>query len=157
MDIPWIQSINYLINQWCCFIEKAAFIISEPVSRRSERCWMMEHHKPSLSLLITSSHHCNWARVSPPGSPPSTSPSLPHSFGCCDSPAAMGASILVQILILGDFTFNPQSLIRCVSHRPWLWPWSAAGSWVSADLGQEWDYASNRRSSASANFLASRD
>lgn len=60
----------------------------------------LSKHPPSLR--VTSTH------LSSP----------PRSFGCCDSPAAMGASISVQILIVGDFTFNPQPLIRCVTHTP---------------------------------------
>lgn len=43
-----------------------------------------------------------------------------HSVDCCDSTAAMGASISVQTLILGDFRFNPKCVIRCATHK--LWP-----------------------------------
>lgn len=125
INIAWVQSISYLTNQWCCFTDKAAFIslhqgASESAEllddRASEAITITsDRQQPSLQLSTCVSQHPESLRVT------STHLSSPtQSSGCCDSPAAMGASILAQTLILVDFTFNPQFPIRCATHILWL-------------------------------------
>lgn len=101
-------SISYPQNFWM-IKNKQHLCVSEHV------CY--QHHE---SLRVTSTHLS----------------SSPQSFGYCDSSAAMGASISAQTLMLVDFTFNHQSLIRSATRKPRSDQLTA--SRVSADLG-EWE------------------
>lgn len=144
-----LQSINYLINQWCCFIEKAAF--SEPVSVSPQSCWMIEHQKPSLSLPIASSHHCNWACVLP-------TPRVPQGHLHPPLLSTTELWLLWQPCCHGSIYFSADldrgwlhiqlSVSDQMCHTYTL-AWSAAGSRVSADLGEEQEQASNGQSSGS--------
>lgn len=96
--------------------KRLAFALTEPMT--STAGWLgikkSPHQSWSPAALAVNEHVCLQYQETLRVTSAHLS-SAPPSFGCCDSLAAMGASISAQALILGDFTFDPQSLITDLS------------------------------------------
>lgn len=157
MIIPWIQSINYLINQWWvgfCFYRKSSIHFTPSVSQ-----WVQVHraggwssirnhhyHSWSPAAITATEHVCLPTPRVPQGHlhPPllSTTELWLLWQPCCHGSIYFGAD-----LDRGWLHIQPSASDQ-LCHTYTL-AWSAAGSWVSADLGQEWDCASNGWSSGS--------